>query len=271
MNKTDYYEFYQANLKLLECEMDQTKKTAQALIGKKYWQKNRGYCQSMLDATDREIQAATRLYTFLLCSWFEARLNKILYENSSAAFSKKKIKQLKSTMRNGSMNQAWRNCFIFAFCKGYGFKYDKKKTFSDYSSMLSSGSLAQQNFNNIVSLFDDIDEAITIRNRLAHGQWAFQLNADENKIHSYDFLTKYDNMQKLDILQQCYTKIAEIINMYVTYKDRNVVRTKSNFDQEIQKRIKIVYDKKASIAKKNYESYEQMLGKKHENLRKRLT
>ncbi|MFR4413136.1 MAG: hypothetical protein ACLT5B_07270 [Clostridia bacterium] len=83
----------------------------------------------------------------------------------------------------------------------------------------------------------DIEQAVTIRNRLAHGQWKIQLNSNESNLASEEitsFFERYDNIQKLDLLYKVYKLIAEIISSYVVYKDKVLT---NNFKQEIKDKI----------------------------------
>lgn len=259
MDKSEYYKYYQANIELLDCEIDQVKKAAQSLIGKKAWQEKKRIDSKQVEATEKEIKACTRLYSFLICSWFEARLMKILYENSSVAFSEADIARIKSI---NTMGEKWKASFLIAVCKSYGFVYAGD---IDYSTNFTAGSLAQQNYSHVCGFFDDISDAITIRNRLAHGQWDVQFNSANTAVANYSFLTNYDNIQKLDILQQCYNHIAEIISSYITYKDK----TNHNFDNNIQKTISLIFEKKTRIEKLDYKKYASQLGKIYENHRNR--
>ena len=96
MNRSDHDLYAQQNLGLLEQESSIFKKSAQIAIGKHAWQKEHDYNVYQLEASKREVLAATRLYTFLICSWLEARLTKILYENSSCAFTDAEIASITS-------------------------------------------------------------------------------------------------------------------------------------------------------------------------------
>ena len=87
MDRKDYYEHYQSNLQLLDYEMEQVKIATQQAIGEKVWLEKKHRDQKQIATVDKKIKACTRLYTFLLCSWFEARLLKMIYENSSVAFT----------------------------------------------------------------------------------------------------------------------------------------------------------------------------------------
>lgn len=259
MDKSDYYKHYQANLELLECEINQVKKAAQAVIGKKAWQQKSGADSHQIMATEKEVLACTRLFSFLICSWLEARLMKMLYENSAVAFSDAEITQIRNETQ---MASKWKKSFLIAVCKSYGFSYLGD---IDYSSNFTAASIEQQNYINVCGLFNDIADAITIRNRLAHGQWDVQFNSANTAVATYRFLVDYDNVQKLDILKQCYNHIADIINAYVTYKDKS----NPNFDQIIEKRIQLILDKKARIQNSDYKKYESNLGRCYENRRNR--
>lgn len=259
MDKADYYSHYQTNLEMLNREIRQVKKLTQESIGKKAWQEKKGYDSRQIAATEKDINACTRLYSFLICSWFEARLMKILYENSSAAFSDAEINTIR---QEKTMENKWKYAFSMAVCKSYGFSYQNN---TDYSPYFPSGSLAQKNYSAIYGLFSDLSDAITIRNRFAHGQWDVQFNSSNNAVAIYPFLTTYDNIQKLDILNQCFDHIGDLISAYVTQKDK----TNPSFDQNVEKKIRMIFEKKTRIANSDFQKYAAKLGRLHEAQRNR--
>ena len=257
MDRKDYYKHYQSNLQLLDCEMEQVKIAAQQAIGEKAWLEKLHRDQKQIAATDNRIKACTRLYTFLLCSWFEARLLKMLYENSSVAFTDQEIATIRSKQPNyGEMNQKWKESFSIAVCRSYGFAYTPN---TDYTSQFVNGSVEQRNYTTVCSFFADIADAITIRNRLGHGQWDVQFNGSNTNVANYSFFTEYDNIQKLNMLKQAFNEIAEIINSYVTDKDKYT----SNFNVLIEKRINNVFQIKTRIQNSDFEKYARQLEKLH--------
>lgn len=257
MDRKDYYEHYQSNLELLDCEMEQVKTAAQQAIGEKAWLETMHRDQKQIAKTDYRIKACTRLYTFLLCSWFEARLLKMLYENSSVAFTDQEIATIRSNQpRYKEMNQKWKESFSIAVCRGYGFSYAPN---TDYTAQFVNGSVEQRCYSTVCSFFSDIADAITIRNRLGHGQWDVQFNGSNTNVANYSFFTEYDNIQKLNMLKQAFNEIAEIINSYVTYKDKHV----SNFNALIEKRINKVFQIRTRIQNSDFEKYVQRLEKLH--------
>lgn len=251
MDRRQYYSVYQENIELLDIEIQQVKKNAQITIGKKNWLEKNGEDVTKVLFHEKEILASTRLMTFLVCSWFEARLMKMLYEESAVAFSDAEISTIRQLKQ---MNKKWQWAFYVAVGKATGRTYLGTE---DYTMDFSNGSIAQKNYLSMVGMFVDMEKAITVRNRLAHGQWMTQLNCENTNITTYSFLSKYDNIQKLDILVQIFRDIAEIINKYVVYKDKQ----NPNFDQQVQKLVSKIEDKKQRIEKSDFHKYEDKLGK----------
>lgn len=228
MTRNDYYSVYQANIEMLEIQIEMVKKSVQSKIGHYLWLIEERHNSYQISATDKEVVAGTRLFVFLICSWLEARLLKILYEGSSVALTSSEIASIRGLP---SMNQKWKEMFSLAVCKGYSLTYAVN---TNYSANFMPGSIQLQNYNDILVLFVDIEDAITIRNRLAHGQWEIQFNSNSTAKSNYPFFSKYDNIQKLTILYQYYNLIAEIISDYITYKDKG----NSKFDRNISAKVK---------------------------------
>lgn len=262
MNRSDHYVYAQQNLLLLEQEISMIRKSAQVSIGKHAWQEEHDYDVHQLTASKREVLAATRLYTFLICSWLEARLTKILYENSSCAFTDAEIELI--TNRHNSMEKRWKMSFSLAVQKSYGFPAHPDIN-HDYSLDFTPGSLGLSNYQTILTLFSDISDTITVRNRLAHGQWDIQLNSANTAIKHYSLLTQYDNVQKLGHLKDYFDQIGEIISMYVTYKDKR----NPNFDNIVAKRIHLIMDKKSKAEHMVYSKYVSQLKNSYEQNRVR--
>ena len=257
MDRKDYYKHYQSNLQLLDCEMEQVKNTTQQAIGEKAWLEKMHRDQKQIVTIDYKIKACTRLYTFLLCSWLEVRLLKMLYEDSSVAFTDQEITNIRSNGQNyNKMNQKWKESFAIAVCKSYGFSHIPN---TDYSSQFVDGSIEQKNYFTVCSFFDDIADAITIRNRLGHGQWDVQFNSSNTHVSNYHFFTEYDNIQKLNMLKRAFNEIAEIINSYVTYKDK----FNPNFNSIIEKRINNLFQIKTKIQNSDFKKYAHHFEKRH--------
>lgn len=250
MDRQSLYEIYQENLELLENEMQQVKKMTQMNLGKLYYERTNKNKQGDIQKLEYDVLGSTRLYTFLLCSWLEARLKKILYENSSVAFAEAERENILSAKK---MSEKWRRCLNISVCKSYGFVFQPNK--NDYSADFRSNSDELQNYQKVYTYLSEIEQAITVRNRLAHGQWSRPLNSGCTGLAEqgvYDFLSQNDNIQKLNLLHKIYKNIAEIISAYVVYKEK--VST-PNFKKEIEKRMQKIVNDQQRIEKSEFNSY----------------
>lgn len=265
MERSDHYKYVQQNLLLLNQQISMVKKSAQEAIGKHAWQIENNYDTYQLEISRREVLAATRLYTFLICSWLEARISKIFYENSSCAFTDSEIHSImyhkygNNRQQKRTMEEIWKLSFSTAVQKSYGFSSHPGVDY-DYSSEFAHGSLSLFNYQTIRNLFSDVADAITVRNRLAHGQWDIQFNSNNTAVTHYPLLTQYDNIQKLGLLKDIFEQIGDIINMYVTYKDKQ----NPNFDNIIAKKVQVIFDKKQKAQNMSYAKYTTCLKKVHE-------
>lgn len=250
MNREQLYNIYQTNLELLENELVQVKRMAQANLGKLCYAKLEEKELGEIQKREKDVLGITRLYTFLLCSWLEARIKKILYEGSSVAFTEAERNQILSARK---MSCKWKKYFNMAVCKSYGFIFKSNK--NNYTDCFGNRKEELYCYQKVLKYLDDIKQAITVRNRLAHGQWETQLNYEETRMAGpevYDFLNQYDNVQKLDMLYSIYKIIAEIISSYVVYKDKNVT---NNFNDTMIKKIKEIENFHQRIEKSNFEKY----------------
>lgn len=251
MNRDDFYRLHQENLEALESQMEQVKTLVQKNLGKKMFLDERPNVQEgKIRKIQNEILYGTRLYTFLLCSWLEARLNKILYENSAVAFNDAEIERIRKLRK---MSKKWQVCFDISICKYYGITNSPSTI--DYSSFITDDSKKNQ-YIYIKSLLDEVEMAITIRNRLAHGQWIVQLNSNSTNYASSDvtvFFQRYDNIQKLDILFSILKNIAEIISTFVVYKDKDTNYQK--FNAGIDDKVRKIKNFKKQLETKSFEKY----------------
>lgn len=250
LDRQNLYEIYQENLKLLENELEQVKRMTQISLGKLYYERANANVQGQIKKIEYDILGSTRLYTFLLCSWLEARLKKILYENSSVAFTDNERRKVLSSKK---MNEKWRKCLNMSVCKSYGFSYSDSQ--NDYAPYFINNPDAMQYYQKVCSYLDDIEQAIIVRNRLAHGQWKIPLNGNCSDFAGqevYDFLNLNDNIQKLDLLYNIYRIIAEIISSYVVYKDKILT---DNFKRDIGEKIQKIANYQQRMNKSKFNNY----------------
>lgn len=259
------YTIYQQNLSLLETQMELVKSTTFKNIGIYEWEKNlyisktpnnTSSLNGTLQKRNNDILAGTRLYTFLLCSWLESRLNKILYEASSNAFTDSEREIVQNLKQ---MEYKWKACFNLALCKGVSISYlgIENNLKNNCKSLFLSHPTISQKYDTLFNYFDLIKGAIGVRNRLAHGQWETQLNSNSTNYATGDienFFLTYNNIQKLSILFSMFKEIAEIISSYVVYKEWASSR-QNEFDLKINKHMHKINHYKKEIETKSFDKY----------------
>lgn len=241
MTKSDYYEIYQKNIKLLEQQIAVTKRSTQILLGEK------GYKEKINQNTESiqyEILATTRLYSFLMCSWFEARLYKMLYEGSSEGFTESEINKILGTGKK-PLYKKWTDAYNFAICKKYGFTFGPNQ---DYSNNFSTAN-DSNNYKIVITLLNTIEKAIEVRNKLAHGQWHIPLTGSRKNIATDidHYLTTFDNIQKLHYQHQTYKLIAEIIH--------DIVVSKLTYERDFDTKMQRIKTYQTNIRTKNFSKY----------------
>ena len=90
MDRQNLYNIYQNNLELLENELGQVKKMTQINLGKLYYATLERKELGEIKKKERYVLGSTRLYTFLLCSWLEARLKKFYMKAPLLHFQREK-------------------------------------------------------------------------------------------------------------------------------------------------------------------------------------
>lgn len=241
MIKSDYYDIYQNNINLLEKEMALTKKSIQILLGEKGY-KNR--INETCENIDLKILSGTRLYSFLMCSWFEARLYKVLYEGSGEGFAEDEI-QIILGYNNKPLHQKWTDAYNFAICKKYGFVFQLNKNYKNDFSIADDS----RSYKIVLDLLNDIEKAIQVRNKLAHGQWHTPLTRNRKHIATdiENYLNTYDNIQKLNYQHKNYKVIAEIIH--------DIVVSKSTYKRDFEEKIRKLKTNQQDIEKRDFRKY----------------
>lgn len=239
MNRGDFYRIYQENLMMLEQEMGIVKKYVQISLGRYEYEKDLGRNTSFYET---ETLAGTRLFCFLMCAWFEARLYKILYEDSSEGVSDSEIVAINAKRTIG---EKWKVSYHVAICRKHGFAYQVNK---DYSM----GFTIEDDRNNyllVEGLLNEIDKAIIVRNRLAHGQCKTPLTSSRTNISTeiLNYLNQYDNIQKLDYQFKYYKLIAEIIN--------DLAVSNETYKRNITSKMELIKTNREAIIKRKFEKY----------------
>ena len=220
LTKEDLYLIYTENIRYANFQLEAIRRQTRQLAGEYYWyiSKNKE-CQIKKNLKD-ELKALTNLYAYILGSRFELQLMKILHENSTVAFTDAELQTIKGKK---TTYEKWCECLEISF---------RKSTDIDWEDVNGNNLLELFRDNN--SYLEDFQEFITMRNRLAHGQWSTQLNSQGTKESTPGALNKYDDISKLVLLSNKLDTMVEIVETIVIYREKN----NENFKNKISDLIK---------------------------------
>jgi hypothetical protein len=195
----------------------------------------------------------TRLYALLLGAWAECRIAKLLFEPK--AFSKS---QRDVIDKEGSHLGRWKKTVELAFRKHY--EVPKAKL-----SVASLSHSAYSRFSTLVNLLDnDLAFVITLRNKLAHGQWAFPLNdlCDDVNQEQYDAL-RVENGLNLQLKRNLLVHLLGAI--------QDLVLSRPAFERDFDKRFEGITQIRQQLANKDYRLWQmQMVERAEKGKKKRL-
>ena len=250
LTKQQLYGIYQSNLIMCEIQIDINKKNTNKIIGEYYWNLQNNPQNSRLDRLKLELQASQRLYMFLLGNWFELRLYKILYESSRVSFNEMELDEIN---QEKSIGDKWKKSFKIAI-----------------NHISSTESWEEITRDYIDKMFQDeyikeIQDVITARNRLAHGQWDIQLASSGKTERTPELLVKVLNMQQAVEFYNKLKGLAEFLELFVIYKEKDT----SDFEQKVHSIVDRINNTGSRVDNKDYDKYIERCVKGFENKRNR--
>ena len=244
LTKQDLYDVYQTNLKMCEIQIDLIKEKTMQILGEMHWKKQNKLKDSRIGNLESKLEAAERMCVFIIANWFELRLYKIIYEDSSVAFTNNEIEQL---LGEGSLKRRWERSFEISVGKIPNQR--GQETFDRIRLLFSSEYLSM------------VDAVITTRNRLAHGQWKVQLNSSCNRVSTPELRAHKLNIMQLTELWSKLKLIAEFLETFVIYKEKST----GKFQQKIDNLVEKIDRVDSRIESKNYDKYIEQAIRKFEN------
>lgn len=180
------------------------------------------------------ISTHIRLYAFLMGAWTECRLLKLLFEpNAFSGSDRSRILQLNALER-------WTEVVETAF----------RRHFSISAAPLRPPALPATAFARMNLLRDvlenDLRSVITLRNKLAHGQWVYPLNEALDDIAQ----AQMDALRSENILS--LKQKSNLVN-YVCDSIHDLVVSRPTFDRDFDDHFRCIEQTRVNIAHKSYE------------------
>lgn len=216
------YKYHQKNLKSIEYALKTTGLQLRSAVASN---------------ASRDIYTYTRLYSFLLAAWTECRLNKLLFEANGFTEAERK------RVQNGTKHlERWELAIDGAFRKHYNVP----------RANLSIQNLPHSAFGRLTTLREileiDLRPVIELRNKLAHGQWEYPLNSEEDDVSS-DLCKalKQENILSLQYKHQIIHHLTDLIH--------DLVVSKETFERDFDDHFNLLLGCKRNLDTRSYEKY----------------
>lgn len=182
-----------------------------------------------------------RLLALLLGVWGECRLLKLLSEDT-ISLQKSRDSILKKKQQLGK----WKALLEVAFRQQY--KVPR--------ASLSEETLDHSTYSRYKTLTEllenDLKPIIELRNKFAHGQWAYTLNANNTDISSKSMKAiKSENLLSLNFKRKLLKALSDAIH--------DLVVSKPTFERDFNTHYKKIVDTRRNLRTRKYSDYERVL------------
>ena len=219
------YKFHVANLQSVSDGLDHTFRSARNAIAR---------------GNQSAVGTHVRLLLFLLCVWSEVRLLKLLYEPNGFSPAKRKA-ILAATALEG-----WQLAVETAFRRHYKIPRAALRP----PKLPSTAHLRLTTLQETIQ--KDLSAIITMRNKLAHGQWQYPLNDSKDEVAQEQMNTlRIENVFSLRQKFNLLDILCQIIH--------DLVVSKPTFERDWDKHFGRFEQVRTNIERKSYDKWEEQI------------
>jgi hypothetical protein len=191
------------------------------------------------------IHAFVRLYAFLLGAWIECRLKKLLFEQNGFDENERAL-----VLANNTQLDQWKYTIDLGFRKHYSIPRAKLST-----NNLSHSAFAR--YQTLLTLLnEELRPLVEVRNKLAHGQWAYPLNNQGDDIAQEQMNTlRTENILSLQFKKTLVSHLAAAIH--------DLVVSRPTFERDFDKHFRNIEETRRNLKKRNYATYAQQMRDKY--------
>lgn len=234
-NPSKIYMQHVANLREIELAISHAGRLARAEIASKDPQQS--------------LRSLLRLYSFLVGSWAETRLRKLLHEEFGFSDSEREKIEKKS-----SQLEQWQETVDLAFRK----HHSVKKAPLDERSLGVAHAARRAALQDVLS--NELRILIEIRNKLAHGQWVYPFNSDGTAVESDKYrLINQENLQSLQFKFALAGHLADAVH--------DLVVSPQTFERDFEDHFRKLFQVRTNLVTKDYSEYEAGLVSSRERAR----
>jgi hypothetical protein len=173
-------------------------------------------------ASRRESSIAThlRLYAFMAGAWAECRLLKLLYERQAFSDDERRVVLAETALAR------WTKVVEIAFRRHYGIPAASLEP----PALPKTAHARLQILTDVIR--DDLRSIITLRNKLAHGQWVYPLTDDltdvaQEQMDALRLETLFSLKQKASLIESLCASVHDLVVSLPTFErdfDNHFVR-----------------------------------------------
>ena len=203
-------------------------------------------CRRAISRGDEQSVASfTPVYALLLGAWAECRLRKLIYEPSGFDQAERQ-----AILCKPSQLERWQLALELAFRKQYEIPRASLTAdtleHSAYSRYTELGDLLATNLRLVIEL----------RNKLAHGQWAYPLNnAGDDVAHEHMKALRAENLLSLQYKKTLLGHLAEAIN--------DLVVSRPAFERDFDAHFRGIVASRRDLVNRDYEWYVESMRAKY--------
>jgi hypothetical protein len=226
-NPSQIYRYHVENLREIEIALKNTGRLARETIARR--------------DPENSLRSWLRMYTLLIGTWAECRLQKLLHEEFGFTFAERE--QVES---NTTKLGQWEKIINLAFRKHYGIA----------AARLNDQSLGSLNNGRYVALQDtlasDLKVIIEIRNKLAHGQWINPLNSEGTRLNiDKQRLLNEENLMSLQLKLSLIGHLADLVH--------DLVVSPATFERDFDYHYDLLCQVRINLRRKDYNKYKSRL------------
>jgi hypothetical protein len=230
------YQFHADNLRAVRAGLDDVLASARSAIARK---------------RTSSVSTHLRLYAFLLGAWAEARLVKLVHEPSVFNSDERKAVLAKKALPR------WHAVLEAAYRRHYNIP---RATLGP-PALTVTASARLQKLQEVLD--DDLGSVITLRNRLAHGQWVYPLNEALDDVAEPQMKQlKQENLLTLKFKAAMIDSLCGCIH--------DIVVSKPTFERDFDGHFRHIEQLRIDLKRRSYTKWENSIVAKYEQGRAKL-
>lgn len=208
---------------------------------------------------DGKIYNYTKLLSYLVVCWCEARIMKLIHEPASIITTKRGVINKPKSFEQAEINQIissptlkdkWLTALQIAISKAYNVPLDS----SFPGSLLFTPRSRYLEIEELISV--ELLPSIELRNRIAHGQWKQAFSNDLksfSQLHTTSLRT--ENIVELQLNFAMFKAIGQLIH--------DLASSKATFERDFDSNYMMVEQNKLNLHHRDYGTYSQKLVDKY--------